>query len=334
MEQDVEKFIRDPTQQQFEFQQLPTSYLRLAAHRIAQHYSLQSMASSDRLADIPVNLPSEDPGVVKVAIKQRPTEKWKTSSEPRLQDASYMVPQGCQMEEKSVSMVSDVNSGSGLIDYSSSSSRSARIRTEEEPIGRSKHIIGWPSFGIMKLSARILIMTGTTIGTCKDLILGLDSIVDHTQCNLCTPTINYNTEFPQLGYTHRPQISTEHQPRPLRQHIPGPWVAPPTAAGISYGHPETMMPPFNPHVGSRSIYHICILLSILFSVLECHSSTLMSMSAGIKTGVSGHGSEGICIDPLPHSVYLGASVALAKVEEAHLVWHIFIAIDDDDDEEK
>lgn len=96
MEQEVEKFIRDPTREQMEFQQLPTSYLRLAAHRVAQHYSLQSMVLLDnnqpdgsgsriivrktsnlqlpliRLADIPVNLPAEDTGVVKVAIKQRP----------------------------------------------------------------------------------------------------------------------------------------------------------------------------------------------------------------------------------------------------------------------
>lgn len=99
MEQDVEKFIRDPTQQQLEFQQLPTSYLRLAAHRVAQHYSLQSMVLLDnnlpdasgsriivrktsecrlpliRLADIPVTLPSEDSGAVKVAIKQRPQKR-------------------------------------------------------------------------------------------------------------------------------------------------------------------------------------------------------------------------------------------------------------------
>lgn len=96
MEQDVEKFIRDPTRQQMEFYQLPTSYLRLAAHRVAQHYSLQSMVLMDnslpdgsgskiivrktsecrmpliRLADIPVNLPSEDSGALRVAIKQRP----------------------------------------------------------------------------------------------------------------------------------------------------------------------------------------------------------------------------------------------------------------------
>ncbi|KAF7820369.1 R3H domain-containing protein 2-like [Senna tora] len=99
MEQDVEKFVRDPSQQQLEFQQLPTSYLRLAAHRVAQHYSLQSMVLLDnslpdgsgsriivrktsecrlppvRLADIPVKLPSEDGTVVKVAIKQRPQKR-------------------------------------------------------------------------------------------------------------------------------------------------------------------------------------------------------------------------------------------------------------------
>lgn len=105
MEQDVEKFIQDPTQQQMEFQQLPTSYLRLAAHRVAQHYFLQSMVLLDnslpdgsgsriivqktstecrrpcvRLADIPVNLPQEDSGAVKVAIKQRPQKHSPLSS--------------------------------------------------------------------------------------------------------------------------------------------------------------------------------------------------------------------------------------------------------------
>lgn len=105
MEQDVEKFIRDSSQQQMEFQQLPTSYLRLAAHRVAQHYSLQSMVLLDntlpdgsgsriivrktsecrlpliRLADIPVNIPTEGltSSAVKVAIKQRPNKRSQNS---------------------------------------------------------------------------------------------------------------------------------------------------------------------------------------------------------------------------------------------------------------
>lgn len=209
MEQDVEKFIRDPTQQQYEFPQLPTSYLRLAAHRVAQHYSLQSMVLLDnslpdgsgsriivrktsecrlpliRLADIPVNLPSEEGGVIKVAIKQRPQKRsqnvnnansnslktgnaksveerkedynrararifnssnnissvvsGKPENEPRLQDNSQHGYLGIpRIEEKSVSGITDVNSGRGLIDSSTSSSRSARSRTEKEPVGRNK----------------------------------------------------------------------------------------------------------------------------------------------------------------------------------------------------
>ena len=82
MEQEILKFIHDPSRTEYEFNGLPTSYLRLAAHRLAQHYFLQSIAIPDnslpdgtgsriilrkttfdcrlpavRLADIPVNLP-------------------------------------------------------------------------------------------------------------------------------------------------------------------------------------------------------------------------------------------------------------------------------------
>ncbi|KAF2318316.1 hypothetical protein GH714_005070 [Hevea brasiliensis] len=258
MEQDVEKFICDPTQQQLEFHQLPTSYLRLAAHRVAQHYSLQSMVLLDnnlpdgsgsriivrktsecrlpliRLADIPVNLPSEDSGIVKVAIKQRPQKRLQTvnnsnsnsmktnssksveerkeeynrararifnssgfsssasgkpEGEQRVQDGSQHSVLGIlKTEEKPVSGSSDINSGRGSIESSTSSNRSARTRTEKEPVS-----------------------------------------------------------------SHRPQISAEHQPRPLPQHLPGPWAAPSTTPGIGYGPPETMMTPFNPnHVGARS----------------------------------------------------------------------------------
>ncbi|KAJ1288997.1 hypothetical protein BS78_02G132100 [Paspalum vaginatum] len=102
MEQDILKFIRDPSWTQFEFNSLPTSYLRLAAHRLAQHYFLQSIAIADnslpdgtgsriilrktssecqlpavRLADIQVNLPQEEStSVAKVAIKQRPQKNF------------------------------------------------------------------------------------------------------------------------------------------------------------------------------------------------------------------------------------------------------------------
>lgn len=106
MEHDVENFIRDPTRRQLEFQSLPTSYLRLAAHRVAQHYHLQTTVLPDsslpdgsgsriillktsecyfpavRLSDIPVSIPFEGTinNIGKVAIKQRPQRMLQTST--------------------------------------------------------------------------------------------------------------------------------------------------------------------------------------------------------------------------------------------------------------
>ncbi|CAI0410631.1 unnamed protein product [Linum tenue] len=179
MEQDIEKFIRDPSQKQLEFQQLPTSYLRLAAHRVAQHYSLQSMVLLDnslpdgsgsriivhkaagwrlpliRLADIPVNLPSEDCTPVKVAIKQRPQKHSHNGNNPN--SNSLKSNSSKSMEERkeeynkararifsspnhsgSSTRISDSNYGRGVIEPSTSNSRLSRPRIEKEPIGRPR----------------------------------------------------------------------------------------------------------------------------------------------------------------------------------------------------
>ncbi|KAG7643856.1 R3H domain [Arabidopsis suecica] len=97
MELDVQRFLQSPDQQQFEFQHFPTSYLRLAAHRVANHYGLITSVrdggadgnesrivvtkSSDsrfpaaRLSEIPVK--QSETGKfehMKVVIKPRPTK--------------------------------------------------------------------------------------------------------------------------------------------------------------------------------------------------------------------------------------------------------------------
>uniref|UniRef100_A0A7N0VFT0 Single-stranded nucleic acid binding R3H protein n=1 Tax=Kalanchoe fedtschenkoi TaxID=63787 RepID=A0A7N0VFT0_KALFE len=93
MELDVQKFLKNPELQQFEFQQFPTSYLRLAAHRVAQHYGLMTSVqevmdgqgnrivvrkSADSpypavcLAEIPAkHLESEKNDKVRVVLKSR-----------------------------------------------------------------------------------------------------------------------------------------------------------------------------------------------------------------------------------------------------------------------
>ncbi|KAK4412806.1 R3H domain-containing protein 1 [Sesamum alatum] len=47
MELDVQKFLQNSDLQQFEFPHFPTSYLRLAAHRVAQHYGLQTLVQDN-----------------------------------------------------------------------------------------------------------------------------------------------------------------------------------------------------------------------------------------------------------------------------------------------
>lgn len=51
MELDIQRLLQSPDQHQFEFQHFPTSYLRLAAHRAAQHYGLQTMVLDSGLGD-------------------------------------------------------------------------------------------------------------------------------------------------------------------------------------------------------------------------------------------------------------------------------------------
>uniref|UniRef100_A0A2P2LN97 R3h domain containing protein n=1 Tax=Rhizophora mucronata TaxID=61149 RepID=A0A2P2LN97_RHIMU len=321
MEQDVEKFIHDPSQEQLEFQQLPTSYLRLAAHRVAQHYSLQSMVLLDnsladgsgsriivhktpeckppliRLADIPVSLPSEDSGVVKVAIKQRPQKQHqsvanlssnslkanssksveerkeeynrararifnsssssggaigKPDGELRLQDG---LPHGTlgisRIEEKLCPGISDVNASRALIETSTST---ARTRTEKDLIGRGKSNNRVAIFRDREVDRKDPDYDRSYDRYMQRFDPGFGfSSSPYAMQPMYTPALNYNTEFPQLGSSHRPQMSTEHQSRSLHQHLPGPWAAPSTPTGIGYSHPDTMIPPFNPnHVGNHS----------------------------------------------------------------------------------
>ncbi|XP_022966122.1 uncharacterized protein LOC111465900 isoform X1 [Cucurbita maxima] len=93
MELDIQRFLENQEQQVFEFQHFPTSYLRLAAHRVAQHYGLQTMVQDNGidgqgrilvrntgearfppicLSQIPARQSVDDePGCVKIAIRPR-----------------------------------------------------------------------------------------------------------------------------------------------------------------------------------------------------------------------------------------------------------------------
>uniref|UniRef100_A0A7C9E7S6 SUZ domain-containing protein n=1 Tax=Opuntia streptacantha TaxID=393608 RepID=A0A7C9E7S6_OPUST len=323
MEQDVIKFIQDPTRQQLEFQQLPTSYLRLAAHRVAQHYFLQSMVLLDnslpdgsgsriivrktsadcrlpriRLADIPVYLPQDDSGVIKVAIKQRPQkhspmvsgthancanenhsktveerkEEYnrararifnsgphsnpsaaKPEIQPKKADKLQVGSAGLtKVDEISVPGSSGLSGGRSLVDSATGSNRSARSR-EKDPISRYR-----PTNRVAIFRDREIDRKDPDYDRSYDRYMqrfdpGFGfSAGPYTVQPMYTPAINYNTEFPQLGSSHRPQVSVE-PPRPLPQPMPGPWTPPSNPATLGYGHPDTMVTAFSPsHVNAHS----------------------------------------------------------------------------------
>ncbi|KAL0922936.1 hypothetical protein M5K25_006967 [Dendrobium thyrsiflorum] len=97
MELDIQRFMQSSDQCQFEFQHFPTSYLRCAAHRVAQHYGLQTLVVENVadgsgskivvrktpesrypaicLSDIPTKQPeNEQKGQVKIFIRPRPSK--------------------------------------------------------------------------------------------------------------------------------------------------------------------------------------------------------------------------------------------------------------------
>lgn len=97
MELEIQQFMQSTDQYQFEFQPFPTSYLRCAAHRVAQHYGLQTMSVDNItdgfgsrivvrktpesrypficLSDIPVKLhENEKAGQYKIVVRRRPSK--------------------------------------------------------------------------------------------------------------------------------------------------------------------------------------------------------------------------------------------------------------------
>ncbi|KMZ56996.1 putative R3h domain containing protein [Zostera marina] len=303
MEQDILTFIRDPRQQQLEFTALPTSYLRLAAHRAAQHYSLQSIAVPDnnvadgsgsriilfknvqcrlplvRLSDIPLELPQADKSKLgKIAIKQRSQKCSQTinttgnnsktnqlrSVEERKEEYNrararifnsssggfevglksednpnmssslqHLHPVMKQTEEKGFVREHDSN----LVRHFAESSTS-RVRIEEPVVNKQK------------TSNKVAILRDREVDRKDpDYDRSYDryaqrfepgfgfSGAPYSMQAVYSPAVNYNTEFPQLGSSHRPQISIDPHGRQIPQHL-NTWIYP------GYVPPEGMMTPF------------------------------------------------------------------------------------------
>ncbi|XP_010543916.1 PREDICTED: cysteine proteinase inhibitor 7 [Tarenaya hassleriana] len=126
MELEVQRFLQDPDQQQFEFQHYPTSYLRLAAHRVAQHYGLVTMVTDSgsdgpgnrilvrktaetryplvRLSEIPVKQP-ENVLTSDLGLKRDGSGfEWRTvpTNDPQVQEAAKHAVKSIQQRSNSL----------------------------------------------------------------------------------------------------------------------------------------------------------------------------------------------------------------------------------------
>ncbi|KAG9144630.1 hypothetical protein Leryth_020237 [Lithospermum erythrorhizon] len=264
------KFVKDPTRQQLEFQQLPTSYLRLAAHRLAQHYSLMSMVLMDNsLPDgsgtkIIVQKTSE------CRIPQRPQRGSQNAnslhSHSGKGNSSKSVEERKEEYNRARARIFNSSNTSGGANGKQDSeprtqdiykqggtSRAPRNNADKEPITRSR-----------STNKVAIVRDRETDRNDPDYDRSYDRYMQRFDPGfgfnggpypiqpMYAPAVNYNTEFPHLGAVHRPPVTIEHQHRSLPQHLPGPWCATSTPAGITYGLPENMIPPFNPNVGGRS----------------------------------------------------------------------------------
>lgn len=117
MELDIQKFLQMSDLQQFEFPHFPTSYLRLAAHRVAQHYGLQTMVQDNVV----------DGQGAKILVTRKPESKYpavRLSDVPPKQSDSYKY-------EKMKIVIQPRPSNTSSKDSESGAKRS-QVRTVEE----------------------------------------------------------------------------------------------------------------------------------------------------------------------------------------------------------
>uniref|UniRef100_A0A7C8ZVB5 SUZ domain-containing protein n=2 Tax=Opuntia streptacantha TaxID=393608 RepID=A0A7C8ZVB5_OPUST len=117
MELDVQKFLQNPELLQFEFQHFPTSYLRLAAHRVAQHYGLQTVVL-DNLID--------GPGT-KIVVRKTAETKFPSV---RLSDVPAKQPENSKHEQVKIAIRCRPNRTSG--DASDMGTKNSTVRSVEE----------------------------------------------------------------------------------------------------------------------------------------------------------------------------------------------------------
>ncbi|KAL6532863.1 hypothetical protein OROGR_013823 [Orobanche gracilis] len=248
MELDIQKFLQNSGTQQFEFPHFPTSYLRLAAHRVAQHYGLQTIVQDNSVDDQGIrilvikNPESKFPDVCLVDVPAKESEndkldKIKIVIRPRPKDSSNDA-NGLGLKRSPVRSVEErkeeydrararIFSGSELEDVSSQGvydGRKANVNDDE--VLRSFGMDGDTSLCIREIgsSSKVAILRDREKDRTDpdyDRSYGryVKSISRTHSSNLLSfnvphfqpPFIQYDSAFPQLGPMPAPQASPNYK---------------------------------------------------------------------------------------------------------------------------
>ncbi|KAL6534674.1 hypothetical protein OROGR_013349 [Orobanche gracilis] len=248
MELDIQKFLQNSGTQQFEFPHLPTSYLRLAAHRVAQHYGLQTMVQDNPVDGQGIRIlvikkpESKFPDVCLVDVPTKESEddksdKIKIVIRPRPKDSSNDA-NGLGLKRSPVRSVEErkeeydrararIFSGSELEDVSSQGVYDGmNANVNEDEVLRSFGMDGGKSLCIREIgsSSKVAIFRDREKDrTDPDYDRSYDRYVKsipHTHSlNLLPfnlphfqpPFIQYDSAFPQLGLMPAPQASQHYR---------------------------------------------------------------------------------------------------------------------------
>ncbi|KAK6151351.1 hypothetical protein DH2020_013986 [Rehmannia glutinosa] len=253
MELDIQKFLQNSDLEQFEFPHFPTSYLRLAAHRVAQHYGLQTMVQDNTvdgqgirilvikkpeskfpavcLSDVPAKESENDRlDQLKIVIRPRPKASSNDASEVGLKRSSLRTVEERKEEyDRARARIFSGSSSSELEDASASArvaSDGRNLNINEDEVSRN--------FGVdLGSSSRVAILRDREKDrTDPDYDRSYDRYVKsipYTQSfNLAPfnmpkfqpPFVHYDSIYPQVGQMPAPQASLNYG-----SHVMSPYCA-------------------------------------------------------------------------------------------------------------
>lgn len=253
MELDVQTFLQNPEQLQFEFPHFPTSYLRLAAHRVAQHYGLQTMVLDNLidgpgtkivvrktadskypsvcLSDIPAKQSENSKNEqVKIAIRRRPSRTSSDGSDMAKRNAVRSVEERKEEYDRARARIfSSPNSPSSDEALSQVSGDGKGLCPSKDEFGGCRNFI---SESEKTMSVRDL---GTSrVAIFKDrekdrtdpdydrsydryvrsFPTGQRFVAPFSVPKFQPPFVQYDAAFPQMGHIPRAQTSVNYAPSP------------------------------------------------------------------------------------------------------------------------